>query len=75
LDTLPKLNPLGTLGDDADLIAKQRAARLRPVSPPDTLSADLHGIDYGLGEEVIDSVTGSVGVILGWGIEQVPGEQ
>ncbi len=66
-------NPiLDGLAADSDLARKQRAARLRNVAPPDTLVSDLHTIPFAVGDSVRDSVTGIDGVIMGFGVEQIP---
>ena len=53
--------------------AKVRA-EVGAVPPPAQLIADLHNIPFVAGDQVVDSVTGLEGVILGGGIENVPSE-
>jgi hypothetical protein len=70
------INPiLDGLAADLDLARRQREARLKSVAPPDTLLSDLHTIPFAIGDPVRDSVSGIDGVILGFGVEQIPTEE
>jgi hypothetical protein len=62
------------LGEDLALIRAREKARVGKVAPPEAIIANLQNIPYLPGDEVVDSVTGLSGVILGGGIENVASE-
>lgn len=49
-------------------------AEVGAVASPAQLIAELHNIPFVAGDQVVDSVTGLEGVILGGGTENVPSE-
>ena len=68
-------DPMGSLAADADLARRRRAAPLASIQPPESLIAELHGLDFALQDTVQDTVTGLDGTVLGFGVEQVQTEE
>ena len=62
------------VGGALALLRDRERAALRGVPGPGRVLTELRGIPFEAGDEVIDSVTGQKGVILGSGIEQVASE-
>lgn len=60
------------LGGELELLVARQRAKLRDVPSPQALLSSLQGIEFVDGDEVVDSVTGQSGVVIGTGIENVP---
>ena len=68
------MTELESLAKDAGVLLAQVRAELGKVPGPQALLARVQGIDFTVGETVIDTVTGQEVEVVGTGIENIASE-